>query len=606
MSSKVPRTKNMMYVNQLKDLDPQMRKLIINHHGDQKWFNEHNGWYDCQPLLNYLLSLPQLKGDHIAVIVHDRDYQYDKDGQIVRDENGKPVIVAPHVHIGRGTPKPSAITVLCHAMNDDKTEHVEAFNKKGKGRRKVTDESNMFSYLYHRTFKAQQLGKFQYAFADGNANFDIEKMIKEATVEAAKVREQKEAEQQRAEDKDSLETFINQILMGEINLADRFSDPLLQRVYAKNKAPLDNAQEEYTETVVKLSELLKQAILTNQNGKNDQRIAELKKEIKRRHGNTSQGDNYYITGAAGSGKTVLAQLIGGTYDDDNKPRGVYLATGDKHQMDGYQGEYAIVLDDVRPKTYPPEMLLTVLDNNQTAKVLDARYKRKLTANLKCVVTTNTMSLAEFVRFIPDKTDTGDAESQYFRRFRDVFIVGKPEQSIADSNNFIVKFKRYRVKRIDGFGYAYDNGTYLKELEAEKRRGKDKFIALPIYRDNGNGFVLDHYSDFYLSQYNGEKGEGQITVPFNQLDKDIKPKEERLKMDNMLAKKTRESVNSETLAATGIDFSDMSDEDRKAAYEIGKEKVERERNAEPIKVKQQKKEITPDNVISLNDGPLPWE
>ena len=82
------------------------------------------------------------------------------------------------------------------------------------------------------------------------------------------------------------------------------------------------------------------------------------------------------------------------------------------------------------------------------------------------------------------------------------------------------------------------------------------------------------------------------------------------MDNMLAKKTRESVDSETLAATGIDFSDMDDEDRKAAYRIGKEKAERERNAEPIKVKQQKKETTSAKVISLEEvnarGQLPWE
>lgn len=567
------RKKTMMYEQQIDKLDPFIQQLVIDHHGNQSFFEKHKTYYDCRPLINYLSQLPELAGDKLAAIVHDRDKKM---------LNGKLVPSLAHLHVARSCSKPSSIGILLRAMRDTKLEHV-SYKKKGRrGRRKITDEANLFSYLFHVTTGAKEDGKYQYDFEACVANFEIKSFVEKATKEAAKALKRKQAQQQRSDDKDDLEFYINEILNGRVDLADRFKDDKLQRVYAKNQSVLNNAQTDYTKSIVRLFEERRQAILTNADGKNDKLIKSYEEQIKARNGDIRKTDNYYFFGPPGSGKTFVALLVGNTYDDPDNPRGVFRAIGEKHQFDPYERQRAIDMDDVRSKTYPKEMLLTLFDYNQPGKVLDARYKQILTADLRCLIMTTTMSLDEFVRYIPDKNDRGDAEDQYFRRFREVFEFSAPTPSLSNPKDVIVTYKIYRVRHAMGFGKAYAEGRNFQALEIAKNAG---FKPLAIYRkDKSNEYHIDRYSDYYLQKVDEE----QVTIPVSKLDKDVAPEAERSRMKKVVKEETRKSKLKEIKPFTGLDLGNISDKDLDDFY--GQLKAE---------VEERKKGITSGKVVPFN-------
>lgn len=77
---------------------------------------------------------------------------------------------------------------------------------------------------------------------------------------------------------------------------------------------------------------------------------------------------FYIYGASGMGKTTLAKMFA-------KKQGYasFVSSSSNDPFDGYQGQEAIILDDVRGSSFTFADLLKILDNN-TQSTIKKRYK----------------------------------------------------------------------------------------------------------------------------------------------------------------------------------------------------------------------------------------
>ena len=98
----------------------------------------------------------------------------------------------------------------------------------------------------------------------------------------------------------------------------------------------------------------------------------------------------YIQGDSGTGKTSYAKEV-----CENKEFSYFVSSGSNDVLDGYGGQDAIILDDLRPSALSLSDLLKMLDNNTSSSV-KSRYKNKV---LECrlIVITTTLNIDDFFR-----------------------------------------------------------------------------------------------------------------------------------------------------------------------------------------------------------------
>ena len=96
----------------------------------------------------------------------------------------------------------------------------------------------------------------------------------------------------------------------------------------------------------------------------------------------------YIQGDSGVGKTSYAKEF-----CDNKEFSYFVSSGSNDVLDGYAGQDAIILDDLRPSALKLADLLKMLDNN-TASSVPSRYSNKV---LECrlIIITTVLPIDEF-------------------------------------------------------------------------------------------------------------------------------------------------------------------------------------------------------------------
>ena len=108
----------------------------------------------------------------------------------------------------------------------------------------------------------------------------------------------------------------------------------------------------------------------------------------------SKGDRnmkcIYIQGDSGTGKTSYAKQI-----CEDKEFSYFVSSGSNDVLDGYGGQDAIILDDLRPTCMNLSDLLKMLDNN-TGSTVKSRYKNKV---LECrlIVITTTLDIDTFFK-----------------------------------------------------------------------------------------------------------------------------------------------------------------------------------------------------------------
>lgn len=100
----------------------------------------------------------------------------------------------------------------------------------------------------------------------------------------------------------------------------------------------------------------------------------------------------YICGASSSGKTALAKK----YCED-KDLSYCVSASSRDPLQDYEGQDALILDDLRPETFPLADLLKLLDNH-TMSSASARYHDRW-VDAKLIIITTVLEIEDFFRRI---------------------------------------------------------------------------------------------------------------------------------------------------------------------------------------------------------------
>ena len=153
----------------------------------------------------------------------------------------------------------------------------------------------------------------------------------------------------------------------------------------------------------------------------------------------SRGDRdmkcVYIQGDSGTGKTSYAKEF-----CESKEYSYFVSSGSNDVLDGYGGQDAIILDDLRPSALSLADLLKMLDNNTSSSV-KSRYRNKV---LECrlIVITTTLDINDFFKQV--FTEQPETAKQLRRRCETLIKMEKDCMRIgvyikeADSYSFTPK------------------------------------------------------------------------------------------------------------------------------------------------------------------------
>lgn len=264
---------------------------------------------------------------------------------------------------------------------------------------------DMLEYLTHKNAP----GKYQYSDDEVVSNFDW-------TVE----RDKPSSEERKAE-------IMNKIVAGEIREYNIHKEINIVE-YDKYKRSIDNA---FT---------YRQKILLE---KSDRKM-----------------DVIFITGKSGSGKTTYAKML-----CENQGYSYFISSSSNDPFDGYAGQDAIILDDLRGSSFTFADLLKITDN-YTGSSVKSRYKNKW-LECKMMIITSIMPIDEFYINVFESSD--EPLVQFQRRCQTYVIMSNEFMEVFafdDNSNRYIKIGR--SKNPVAQKIKYDNADSMKaKLEVIK-------------------------------------------------------------------------------------------------------------------------------------------
>lgn len=263
----------------------------------------------------------------------------------------------------------------------------------------------------------------------------------------------KKSNKKAKEDIDWLEDKVlkGEILRPQILLTDDYF-----RIYSQNKRRLDDAFELYGQRK------MYQAIRKLENG-------EFKIKV------------YYITGKAGSGKTVLANQLIEKVKTEAKEKynetWTVCKTASTNPVDDYNGEEILLMDDVRGSTMRADDWLKLLDPyNFTPS--SARYRNKIVAS-RVIFITATISPIEFFYYskgVGSGNAQAEAVDQFLRRLMAIIeVIDIDEIKVHRSIQSATKRKHLVNKDNNGNSIYADSQIDIKPDLYLKNKRKDEVI-----------------------------------------------------------------------------------------------------------------------------------
>lgn len=347
--------------------------------------------------------IDKLKPSKFAYILHDKDELTDG------------TAIAEHVHLILEFKNPRSLKNVAKEA-DEKAELFEVWRG---------EVNNAYSYLIHRTIG--DLDKFQYGVSEVVANFDYPKLIED--IENGLKRKRK------IKDSDIIDECLNELYEGMITIEE-----------AKKK--LNGAQ--FAKAAVKIKSVCEER---------QQKLAKEFTEEQKRLGNKKIV--LWIYGQAGTGKTRYARHVAKHFSDP-----YYISGSSRDPFQRYQNEQAVILDELRPKTFEYDDLLKMLDPYNFDCSVPSRYFDKyLTA--KIIIITSPYNPRDFYNSY-DNAKIDNFE-QLHRRIDDVLFVDKDKIYVVSYNEI----------GYDDFGdviYTYreiDNITnpYTTSISFSKKEGE---------------------------------------------------------------------------------------------------------------------------------------
>lgn len=142
----------------------------------------------------------------------------------------------------------------------------------------------------------------------------------------------------------------------------------------------------------------------------------------------SKGDRdmkcIYIQGDSGTGKTTYAKQI-----CNDKEFSYFVSSGSNDVLDGYGGQDAIILDDLRPSALSLADLLKMLDNNTSSSV-KSRYRNKV-MECRLIIITTTLDINTFFNSV--FTEQPETAKQLRRRCTMLIKMDKKTMSVGVYN-----------------------------------------------------------------------------------------------------------------------------------------------------------------------------
>lgn len=347
--------------------------------------------------------IDKLKPLKFAYILHNKDEH--EDGTTVPD----------HVHLILEFKNPRSLSNIAKEAGE-KAEYFEIW----KG-----EVNNAYSYLIHRT--ASDTEKFQYDASKVTANFDYPKLI--GDIEAGLKRKRK------IRDSDIIDECLNELYEGMIT-AEEAKEKLNGAQFAKASSKIKAVCEEH-----------------------QQKLAKEFIEEQKKLGNRKK--ILWIYGYAGCGKTRYAKFIAKHYADQ-----FYLSGSSRDPFQGYRNEKAVILDELRPKTFEYDDLLKMLDPfNFDCSVPSRYFDKYLTA--KIIIITSPFNPRQFYNlYFTTKTDGFE---QLNRRIDDVLF-------IDNHNIYAVSYNEigyddlgeviYTYQKIDSIPNPFSTSVLLSKKEGE--------------------------------------------------------------------------------------------------------------------------------------------
>jgi hypothetical protein len=160
----------------------------------------------------------------------------------------------------------------------------------------------------------------------------------------------------------------------------------------------------------------------------------------------------FVTGKGGTGKTYYAKKI---LDDNNFDYCVSSSSNDPFQ--DYMGQRAIILDDLRDKSFEFEDLLKVLDND-TASSVKSRFTNKV-FNGDIIIITSSVPLVYWYKHGSTRVDF-DELTQLYRRIGSYVVVTDDDITVYDGVDEVGKPK--------GLGVIYKNNLIKNKSEKKPK------------------------------------------------------------------------------------------------------------------------------------------
>lgn len=299
-----------------------------------------------------------------------------------KDHHDDGTLKAPHVHIVLELDESVKVSTVGGYVGVP-AQYVGRIKQQYKaGRRWYADIGGALSYLTHRNAK----DRYQY---------DDSEVVAKPGYDWKAERQKSEARQ--AEQK-TMRAILEGIENGSIHRYDLF-DNISQQLYIANKGDIEKAFE-HREGRIK-------------NSLNDRDVTVI-----------------YISGTPGSGKTALAKK----YCEDNG-LSYCLSASSRDPVQDYDGQDALILDDLRPETFVLPDLLKLLDNHTSSSVNARYHDRWLEA--KVIIITTVLPIEDFYRRIGSRDEP---IQQLYRRCRTMV--------------------RLTLDKMDLFAYRESTGEYM--------------------------------------------------------------------------------------------------------------------------------------------------
>ena len=332
----------------------------------------------------------RLKPEKIAGIIHDKDI----------NDKGEPI--EKHVHVVLQFQNARSLENLARLL---KEPQVSAFQKWH------GNVNNAYSYLIHQTSNAQE--KYSYSVEEVKANFDYPRLIKSISKKTSKASKQR--------DNEIIKQLLDRLGTGELTREEVISN-LTGSQFAKAKKNIQDVHEQVQADKAKIW-------------------------LEKRKEKGEPITVIWIYGQAGTGKTLLAKKYAITKKQD------YFITGSsKDSFQHYQGEHIVILDELRPKTFPYDDLLKMLDPfGENPKAPSRFFDKSLMVDV--FIITSPYNPKQFYDEIFKRKNTIDSFKQLQRRISYVQFMSSDyfemqEYDIYSGNYISVPHSRKKITLID--------------------------------------------------------------------------------------------------------------------------------------------------------------